>query len=163
MIDEVERLERLQHSAAVRVTAVDLAEVLPVTRKAVEAAGMGKAFSFAAHDVLAGPFAHEAFDLAVAANLFHLFGEDDCRRLAAHLHAALRPGGRIAIVDVVPNGGRTSAGVLSYALGLMLRTTNGRVYPFTAFASWLRDAGFRAVERVELDARHAIAAVLAMR
>jgi hypothetical protein len=40
--------------------------------------------------------------------------------------------------------------VVLYALGLLLRTTAGQVYPFSTYATWLRDAGFERIERFDL-------------
>jgi SAM-dependent methyltransferase len=114
-----------------RVTAVDLARVLPETRRAVRAGGLESQYRFVAGDVFQLDLrAGGGYDLVLAANLLHLFDEQTNAALVVRLPRALRRGGRIAIVDVVANerldGPR--AAVL-YGLGLLQRTTRGTIYP----------------------------------
>ncbi|HET8628367.1 MAG TPA: hypothetical protein VFL91_13150 [Thermomicrobiales bacterium] len=42
-----------------------------------------------------------------------------------------------------------------YALGLFLRTSAGRGYPFSTYATWLWDRGFRGIERLDLPRKPA--------
>jgi len=75
-----------------------------------------------------------------------------------------RPGGRLAIVDVLPNepfDGPQS--VALYALDLMLRTERGRVYPFSTYAGWLHDAGYSAVERIDIGGAPPLSLITARR
>ena len=61
-----------------------------------------------------------------------------------------RPGG-VAIVDIVPTerGDGPRPAVL-YALGLMLRTSSGRIYPYSTFRRWLGQGGFEDPRRRDL-------------
>ena len=43
------------------------------------------------------------YDLAIAGNLCHLFDENANHNLLARLYRAITPGGKIAIVDILPN------------------------------------------------------------
>ena len=62
------------------------------------------------------------------------------------------PGGTLAILDALPNerldGPRP---VVLYALGLLLRTSRGQVYPFSTYVGWLREIGFEAIELIDLS------------
>ena len=134
-----------------RITAVDVPETLAVTQAAVEAAGRDAQFHYLAGDFFTVDLGRAAYDLAIAGNVCHLFDERMNRRLLGRLCATLRPGGTVAILDALPNerldGPRP---VVLYGLGLLLRTTRGRVYPFSQYVAWLRSAGFEAIERVDL-------------
>ena len=136
---------------ACRVTAVDLPGVIPVLREAIAAAGLADRFELVAGDLFTVELDRGAFDLAIAGNLCHLFDPAANRRLIGRLRDALRPGGRLAIIDAVPDerldGPRA---VVLYALGLLLRTRGGHAYPFSSFVEWLREAGFEGIERVAL-------------
>lgn len=70
----------------------------------------------------------------------------------------------MAIVDAIPDerleGPRA---VVLYALGLLQRTRTGRVYPFSTYAEWLREAGFEAIERSELSAAPPVTLITATR
>jgi len=89
---------------------------------------LGDQFDYLDGDAFAVDLPAAAYDLAILANFCHLFGEPENRALLGRLVAALRPGGRLAIVDAVPNERFDSPRpVMLYALGLLLRTSRGEV------------------------------------
>ena len=147
-----------------RITAVDVPETLAVTQAAVEAAGHAAQFRYLAGDFFTVDWGRAAYDLAIAGNVCHLFDARMNRQLLGRLWAALRPGGTVAILDALPNerldGPRP---VVLYGLGLLLRTTGGRVYPFSQYVSWLRSAGFEAIERVDLTGGLPISLIVGQR
>ncbi|MGH7911669.1 MAG: methyltransferase [Candidatus Dormibacteraceae bacterium] len=157
-------LALVARAEGIRVTAVDLPTVIATTRQAVAAADRRGAFEYLAGDLFTVELRCGAYDLAIVANVCHLFGEDANRRLLARLLDALRPGGRLAILDALPDerleGPRP---VLLYALGLLTRTRSGQVYPFSKYASWLRETGYEAVDRAELGRVPLISLITARR
>jgi SAM-dependent methyltransferase len=132
------------------VTAVDLPAVVPATRRAVAGAGRERQFRFVAGDLFDVDLGAGAYDLAIVGNLCHLFDEPANRRLLGRLYDALRPGGTLAVMDVIPDRQRRPRWVALYELGLLLRTASGRVHPLAAYLSWLHDAGFEPPERHRL-------------
>lgn len=148
----------------VRVTAVDLPGVLGNTRRAVKSAGLGAQFKYLGGDFFSVNLGRARYDLIVAGNICHLFDDRSNRALIVRLFDALRPGGCLAILDELPSevmdGPRT---VVLYALGLLLRSGSGQVYPFSAFAGWLRDSGFEAISRVKPDPSPLVSLITARR
>jgi SAM-dependent methyltransferase len=148
----------------IRVTAADLPTVLAVTRQVVASSGYDLQFDYLSGDLFTIDLGRSAYDLAIAGNLCHLFDEATNRRLLGRLFDALRPGGTLAILDALPNerldGPRP---VVLYALGLLLRTNRGRVYPFSTYVGWLRDVGYEAVERIDLSPTAPISLITARR
>ncbi|MBI4317394.1 MAG: class I SAM-dependent methyltransferase [Chloroflexi bacterium] len=146
------------------VTAVDLPEVLRATGDAVARAGLDEQFRLFGGDLFTLDWGRSSYDLAIAGNLCHLFAATVNRRLLRRLFDALRPGGRLAIIDAVPNerldGPRA---VVLYALGLALRTTYGQTYPFSTYMGWLREAGYEEIERVDLAEGGGISLITACR
>lgn len=135
-----------------RITAVELPGVIASTRAAVRRAGLDDQYEFvegSAFDVDWGEPA--SYDLALVANLCHLFDGEANLRLVQRVAEALRPGGRIAIVDILPTerGDGPRPAVL-YALGLVLRTGSGRIYPYSTFRHWLGEGGFEDTRRHNL-------------
>jgi SAM-dependent methyltransferase len=131
---------------AARVTALDVPSVLAATRRGAESAGVADRFAYLAGDVFDTPLPPSAFDVVVLGNVCHLFDERANAALFGRAAAALRPGGRLAVVDVLPAPGTPDDTLVSlYALGLLLRTGSGRVYPETAYAGWAAAAGLRPV------------------
>jgi SAM-dependent methyltransferase len=136
------------------VTAIDLPEVLAATRRAVAEAGLKRQFELVPGDMFALEWPHGGgYDLVLAANICHLFGEDPNHRLLTRLFEAARPGGTLAIVDVLPgerlDGPRST---VLYALGLLLRSGSGRAYPLSTYRRWLEGTGFDAIETWALSA-----------
>ena len=122
------------------------------TRTAVRKAGFEDRYEFvegSAFDVDWGEPA--TYDLALIANICHLFGENTNLQLLRRVADALRPAGRVAIVDILPTerGDGPRPAVL-YALGLVLRTSSGRIYPYSTFRRWLGQGGFEDPRRREL-------------
>jgi SAM-dependent methyltransferase len=134
------------------VTAVELPGVIASTRTAVRRAGLEDRYEFVEGSAFEVDWGEPAsYDLALVANLCHLFAEEANRRLVRRVADAVRPGGRVGIVDILLNerGDGPRPAVL-YALGLVLRTGSGRIYPYSAFRRWLGEDAFEDVRRRDL-------------
>ena len=127
------------------VTALDLPDVLSVTRAAVDAAGFTDRFGFVAGDVFEVE-AIEPADLVLVPGFCRLLGEDQNRDLMARLAGWCRPGGRIGVIDAVSTPASRAAGLAGYELGLLTRTARGRCWSLDHYARWLTDAGFAHIE-----------------
>lgn len=145
-----------------RVTAVDVPAVLAVTRQVVATSGYATQFDYLSGDLFTLDLGRSAYNLAIAGNLCHLFDEATNRRLLGRLFETLRPGGTVAILDALPNerlDGPQS--VVLYALGLLLRTNQGQVYPFSTYVGWLRETGYEMIERINLFATPPVSLITA--
>lgn len=147
------------------VTAVELPGVIASTGSAVRAAGLEGQYVFVEGDAFAVDWGERAsFDLALVANLCHLFDDGSNVQLLGRVGEALRPGGSVAVVDILANerGDGPRAAVL-YALGLRLRTTRGRIYPYSTFRRWLHEGGFEDVRRRRLAGPFPLSLITARR
>lgn len=127
-----------------RVVAVDLPGVVPATRRAATDAGVADRVAVIEGDLFAGALDAELggpFDLALVANVCHLFDRECVAELLADLAPHLAPGGRLAIVDVLPDQATTDSRLALYALGLALRTATGGLHGRGDYERWLHDAG----------------------
>src|SRR5205085_5389206 len=89
-----------------------------------------------------------AAQTVLLANILHLFGEDDCRKLLRKAAAA----GKLVIVKdllVEPDRSGPAEGVF-FALNMALFTAHGDVHDPQALASWMTEAGLREIRRVPL-------------
>jgi ubiquinone/menaquinone biosynthesis C-methylase UbiE len=150
---------------SVHVTALDLAPVLPSTRRHVAEAGASGQYDFLAGDVFEADLPHAAYNLVFVANVCHLFDADTNRRLIRRLAPVLGPGGTLAVVDILrdPNSVDSHRRVALYALGLMMRTETGGVYEEADFAAWLTEAELTAYRRHPLGGPLPIALMTAHR
>src|SRR2546428_10008358 len=127
-------------------------------------AGLGPLFKFVAGDFFSVDLGRAWYDLVLAGNVCLLYDARSNRGLLARLFDALRPGGCLAILEELPNEAMDGPrAVVLYALGLLLRSGSGRVYPFTTYAGWLRDSGFAAISRAEPDPSQLISLITARR
>src|ERR1035437_504646 len=134
-----------------RVTAQDYAAMLPGTRKYVKRHGVERQFDYLPGDLNKIDFGKNRYDLAILGNIVHSEGEQNSRRLFRRLHRALRPGGRIAIVDMIPNEARTGPPFpVFFALNMLLNTQRGDTYTLAQYADWLMKAGMERVETADI-------------
>ena len=80
-----------------RVIGVDLAEAA-IGRATAKAGSRGLTAEFIVHDALDLAGLRRTFDGALDVGLFHTLADDDRPRYASSLAAAIRPGGRAAVV-----------------------------------------------------------------
>jgi ubiquinone/menaquinone biosynthesis C-methylase UbiE len=136
---------------ATRVTAQDFSGVLEVTKEYVKKHGLADRFDYLAGDLKTVDYGKNRFDAAILGNIVHSEGERSSRALFAKLHAALVPGGKVAIVDMIPNDERTGPPfAVLFALNMLLHTGDGDTYTLSEYRGWLKDAGFSKVETADI-------------
>jgi len=135
-----------------RVTALDFAQVLDTTRAYAKRHGVGDRFDYIEGNLRDVDLGEGRFDLAVLGNIIHSEGEASTRDLFGRLHRSLRASGRVAILDMIPEDDRSGPVFpLGFALNMLLHTAEGDTYTFAQISQWLKDAGFTAVDRVDIQ------------
>jgi len=138
-----------QKSPQVRVTAVDWADVIPVTRRMTRRFGLEDRYEFIQGDLLEAEFGDD-HDIAVLGHIIHSEGEERSRTLLKKTFAALAAGGTIAIAEWLVNEERTGPPpALIFAVNMLVNTDRGDVFSFGEISSWLRDAGFEKAQLLE--------------
>jgi len=133
------------------VTAQDFPAVLEITRQYARRHGVEERFDYLAGDLKRAEFGEGRFDLAVLGNICHTEGEQSTRSLFARLSRALRPGGRIAVIDMLPNEERTGPVYpLIFALNMLLHSEHGGTYTLSEYTQWLKQAGFARIETADI-------------
>ncbi len=132
-----------QSSKNVTVTAVDWAEVLPVTRKTTARFGLADRFTYIPGDLLEADFG-TGHHVATLGHILHSEGEERSKALLEKTFKALASGGTIAIAEFLVNADRTGpVNGLIFALNMLVNTDNGGTYSFEEISGWLQSAGFR--------------------
>lgn len=130
-----------------KVTFQDLPGVLDVTRGYVDRSGMADRHEFLAGDLNTAKYPPSQFDLAVLGNICHSEGELASRKLFSRIFGALRPGGRIAIVETMPAEDRSGPMFpVVFALNMLLHTESGDTFTEREFRAWLSEAGYVKIE-----------------
>jgi 2-polyprenyl-3-methyl-5-hydroxy-6-metoxy-1,4-benzoquinol methylase len=135
-----------QRNPAAEIVAVDWAPVLAVATQNAQHMGVG-----ARHRVLNGD-AFDVdygmdFDVVLLANFLHHFDPQTCIRLLKKSAVALKPAGRAAILEFVPNDDRiTPALAATFSLTMLGGTDAGDAYTLREHTSMLHAAGFANVQ-----------------
>lgn len=133
------------------VTAIDYPAVLDLTQQYVARETLLDRYTFSSLDLREAEFLPNSCDLAILAHVAHGESERTLRDLFTRVHHALTGGGRIVIVDVVPNDERTGPLFsLIFALNMLLLSDEGDAYTFEQYGGWLGAAGLGRFETVEI-------------
>jgi hypothetical protein len=91
------------------------------------------------------------YDLVFVSAICHMLSPEENCDLLGRCHAALAPGGRIAIQDFILEPDKTAPkwGAL-FALNMLVGTRAGSSYSEPEYAGWLGGAGFRDIRQVRL-------------
>jgi C-methyltransferase len=131
-----------RHDPETAVTAADWPVIVDIAAGFAQQMGLADRFSAIPGNYHESDLGEDAYDLAIVANVTHIETPDGNRELFRKIHSALKPGGEVAIVDVMParSEGRIPAAL--YALGLGLRTAQGQVHSVAALQQFLHETGF---------------------
>jgi 2-polyprenyl-3-methyl-5-hydroxy-6-metoxy-1,4-benzoquinol methylase len=128
------------------LVALDWEAVLAVAEGNAAAAGLADRFSKIVGDAFTVDLGRD-YDVVLVPNFLHHFNVADCTRFLRRVRAALRPGGRVVIVEFVPNEDRiTPPAAASFSLVMLGTTPEGDAYTFAEYREMLTDAGFRDAE-----------------
>jgi ubiquinone/menaquinone biosynthesis C-methylase UbiE len=130
-----------KHPAA-QLVALDWENVLKVAAENAGAAAIMDRFSTIAGNAFEVDLGAN-YDLILVPNFLHHFSATDCVKFLKRAHGALRKGGRLAIVEFVPNADRvTPPPSAGFALVMLATTPQGDAYTFDEYARMLAEAGF---------------------
>ena len=140
-----------------RATVFDSPTVCEIARKNIAAAGLGDRLDAVPGDCFVDPFPKDA-DGLMFAHFFTIWGEKKDRELLAKCYAALPSHGKVIIFNMMQRDDET--GPLSAAVGspyfLSLATGLGMLYSWHEYETWMREAGFRGVQRHRLLRDHGL-------
>src|SRR5438093_1444769 len=84
----------------------------------------------------------DGFDAALVTNFVHHFVAATCTDFLKKVHAALKPAGRVAVLEFVPNQDRVSPPVPArFSLTMLSNPTSGDAYTFAELKHELEGAG----------------------
>ena len=138
-------IEVAKQNPEARIVAVDWAAVLEVASANARKAGVqdryrtrpGSAFEVE----YGGPY-----DIALLTNFLHHFDPQTCIGLLRKVHAALKPGGRVAALEFVPNEDRISPPMAAaFSLTMLATTPSGDAFTLRELEAMYRAAGFSKV------------------
>lgn len=133
-----------QNWPQLRASVLDLDTMCEAAKPYIAAAGCADRVDTVAVDFFREPWP-QGYDALFFSNIYHDWDEAICAELSAKSFAALPPGGRIFIHEMLMNdNGDGPATTAAFSL-LMLLGTKGKQYTLTELRGFLEGAGFRDV------------------
>jgi ubiquinone/menaquinone biosynthesis C-methylase UbiE len=135
-------IEVAKQNPQAHIVAVDWPAVLEVAHANAQKAGVADRYTKlpgSAFEVeYGGPY-----DAVLLTNFLHHFDPPTNVGLLKKVHAALKPGGRAATLEFVPNEDRVSPPMAaSFSMTMLASTQAGDAYTFNEYQQMYRDAGF---------------------
>jgi 2-polyprenyl-3-methyl-5-hydroxy-6-metoxy-1,4-benzoquinol methylase len=138
-------IEIAKQNPQAHVTGLDWAPVLRVALDNAKKAGVADRYAMIPGSAFDADFG-EPYDAILLTNFLHHFDRSTCVSLLKKVHASLKPGGRSATLEFVPNEDRVSPPMpAAFALTMLASTAAGDAYTFSEYAGMHQEAGFRNV------------------
>jgi SAM-dependent methyltransferase len=139
-------IEIAKQNKQAHVTGLDWAPVLRVALKNAEKAGVHVRYDMlpgSAFEVdFGGPY-----DAVLLTNFLHHFDKPTCVGLLKKVRGALKPGGRAATLEFVPNEDRVSPPMpAAFSMVMLTTTVSGDAYTFSELKTMYESAGFKDVK-----------------
>ena len=136
-----------RHNPHAEVWVVDWPNVLQVAQENAIAAGIGNRY----HTIPGSAFEVEygtGYDLVLIPSFLHHFDPPTCEKLLRKAHAALKPGGRVIILEFIPNEDRVSPAMpAAFSMVMLVSTPHGDAYTYHELQQMLHNAGYRSSEK----------------
>lgn len=135
-----------KQNPAAHVYAVDWKNVLEVAKRNAQAMGIADRYHLLPGSAFEVDFGND-YDLVLIPNFLHHFDPPTCVSFMRKVYASLKPGGRAAIADLVPNPDRvTPPTAAAFSMTMLTSTPTGDAYTFAELESIAKSAGFARVE-----------------
>jgi ubiquinone/menaquinone biosynthesis C-methylase UbiE len=132
----------LRANPKAEVTAVDWKNVLDVAQENAKKFGVADRYKTVAGSAFDVDFG-TGYDLVLVPNFLHHFDEPTIAQLLSKLHRTLKPGGRVATLEFVPEEDRVSPAVpAAFALIMLAETPGGDAYTRSELEQMFNCAGF---------------------
>ena len=131
-----------QRNPAAQVVAVDWPGVLAVASENAQRFGVTDRHRTQSGDAFQVEYG-AGYDVALLTNFLHHFDAATCTTLLRKVADALKPGGKVVILEFVPNDDRVSPPMAAgFALTMLAGTPAGDAYTLRELRQILADAGF---------------------
>ena len=131
-----------QRNPRAEIVAVDWKAVLAVAEENAQAAHVQDRYRTRPGDAFKVDYG-TGYDVALVTNFLHHFDPPTCTDFLRKVHAALKPAGRVVVLEFVPNPDRVSPPIPArFSLTMLSGTPSGDAYTFAELRQQLESAGF---------------------
>jgi ubiquinone/menaquinone biosynthesis C-methylase UbiE len=131
-----------QRNPRAEIVAVDWKAVLAVAEEHADSAGVRDRYRTLPGDAFHVDFG-TGYDVALVTNFLHHFDQPTCTTFLGKVHSAMKPGGRVVVLEFVPNPDRISPPIpAKFSLTMLAGTPAGDAYTLLELRQQLEAAGF---------------------
>jgi precorrin-6B methylase 2 len=138
----------------------------PVTEKAaahIQAAGLSDRVATWPANIFESPLP-DGCDTAVVANVLHDFSPTRAREILVRVATALPAGGRVVILEIVPDEERRSPPLaVAFSVAMIVNTAGGDAHTVSQYRHWLEEAGLSGVVVTPIPGRMVTTALEAIK
>ena len=139
-----------QHAPEAHIVVQDWPNVLQVAKQNAEAARLSDRYELLPGDAFTVDFGFD-FDCVLLTNFLHHFNKNECERLLQRIYRSLNPGGRLYILEFVPNSDRITPPIAaSFSLVMLGLTPDGDAYTMQELEAMLVNSGFTHSELLQV-------------
>ncbi len=144
-------VELLKLCPQLRAALLDLPTTLLETRKKMDASPFSDRISYIESNYHSCSFKERAYDLVLMSHMTHNEGVSESKELILRAAQSLRRGGKLAVHDfaVSSDGCDPLFGAL-YSVHMLVFTEKGLTHKASDYVSWLKEAGLKDVEQVQI-------------
>jgi predicted O-methyltransferase YrrM len=126
---------------ALEAVVVDQPPVVAKAADHIAAAGLGDRITTWAANIFEDVLPSDC-DVAVLANVLHDFSPERAREILDRVVTALPPGGRVVILEIVPDAERRSPPLaVAFSVAMIVNTAGGDAHTVPQYREWLEAAG----------------------
>jgi ubiquinone/menaquinone biosynthesis C-methylase UbiE len=139
-----------QQNPQAEVVGLDWPNVLEVARENAAKFGVKDRYTTIAGSAFEVGFG-EGYDVVLVPNFLHHFDQAGCAALLKKVHAALKRGGKVVVVEFAPDENRvTPPASATFALVMLAGTPGGDAYTVGELQQMVKVAGFGQVSWMDL-------------
>jgi len=132
------------------IVAQDWPNVLPTAKRNAESAGVAARYQLLPGDAFTLDLGSN-FDCVLLTNFLHHFSKGDCQRILRRIYECLNPGGRLFVLEFVPNPDRVAPPIpASFSLMMLGLTPEGDAYTMQELEAMLLYGGFARSELLQV-------------
>ena len=133
----------VQANPGLSCVTVDVPAVSAVAAECIAAAGLSDRVECRAGDYRSDEYEANAYDAVTIFGALHQESPDDIRSILARAARALKPSGRLFVLDMMTDETHTSPAFSAlFAVNMALTAKDGWVFSDTELKNWMKEAGF---------------------
>jgi 3-hydroxy-5-methyl-1-naphthoate 3-O-methyltransferase len=142
---------------------VDQPPVVARAARHIADAGLSNRIATTAGNIFVDPLP-PGCDAAVLANVLHDFSPERAQEILARVVAALPRGGRVVILEIVPDDERRSPPLaVAFSVAMVVNTAGGDAHTAAQYRAWLDGAGLEDIVLTSIGGRMVTAAIQAVK